>query len=164
MGLLRKKGPDNDDLLIAVRGDGNVIFDRHVRQELGLLFSDANRWCMVWVEQVPIVKWVSRQFGPVKDGSAFAFGEEPPPPEHSSKVMNYLWVQMYRAFASGKTWKQNRDRRNKRMLQTAAAGVVIAAFFVAYVVVPVISPPEIVIQPTPAQMQEFQNGELPKRQ
>ena len=160
---LGKKGPDNDDLLVVIRGDGNVIFDRHVRQELGLLFSDANRWCMTRVEQVPILRWRSRQFGPVKDGAAFAFAQEPPPPEHDAKVMNYLLPQMYNAFAAGQSWKQNRSRRNRRLLQTGAAIAVVGAFFVAFVIVPVFNPPQIVIQPTPQQQQEYQNDELPQR-
>ena len=49
-----KGGPDEDDLMVQIRGDGNIIFDPHVRQDLGMLHSDKLGQSLTRVDQIPL--------------------------------------------------------------------------------------------------------------
>ena len=134
----RKKGPDEDDLLIMIRGDGNILFDPKVRQDLGLLHSDSLDMSLTRVEQVPLWHWPRRDDWPVKKGAAFVYAADPPPPQHVSEVMNKILPECYRAALSGNSYRQRRRQRTMNILRTLGGTVVIMAFVMAFVVLPAI--------------------------
>ena len=127
------KDPDSDDLLILIRADGNILKDTGVRQELGLLHSDKYGMAMSRVEQVPVLHWPRVNDVPVKKGAAFVYADDPPMPQDVSRIMNHILPEAYRAALSGNSYRQRKAKRRGNYMKMAAAFVVVAAFFVTFV-------------------------------
>ena len=139
----KRKGPDNDDLLIVIREDGNIIEDDTVRQEHGLLKSPKNGYEIQRVRQVPLVEWLNPLGPPVGDKAAFIINSEPPPPDHDSKTINETLPSVYNESKEGQSWRQRRRANQAFMLRTLFVGAVSIAVVFAFVVMPMmVQPPE----------------------
>lgn len=134
---LFRKGPDEDDLMVLVRGDGNILFDDKVRQELGLLHSDRFGQSLLRVEQAQRREWPRRNDVSVKTGAAFVYDADPPPPSHSAEIMNYILPESYRAALVGNSYRQRKKRRQMHMIKAAVGTIVVLMLFTAFVVIPI---------------------------
>jgi len=132
-----RKGPDEDDLMILVRGDGNILFDDKVRQELGLLHSDRFGQSLLRVEQAQKREWPRRNDVSVKKGAAFVYDDDPPPPSHVAEIMNYILPESYRAALVGNSYRQRKKRRQLHMIKAAVGTVVVAMLVTAFVIIPI---------------------------
>lgn len=132
-----KGGPDEDDLMVLIRGDGNIIFDSHVRQDLGMLHSDKLDQSLTRVEQCPLWTWPRGDDVPIKSGGAFVYDADPPPPQHIAEVMNHILPESYRATLAGNSFRQRKKRRNANLIKMGFATVVAFMLLTAYVVLPI---------------------------
>ena len=77
----------NDQLLIMTH-DGDLIRDPKVRQEMGLLFSDRNRWALPTIPAAPEYEFLRDGQQPVKKSAKFVYRHDPPMPTDNAMVMN----------------------------------------------------------------------------
>ncbi|MXZ55823.1 MAG: hypothetical protein F4Z14_06595 [Gammaproteobacteria bacterium] len=133
-----KGGPDEDDLMVQIRGDGNIIFDSHVRQDLGMLHSDKLGQSLTRVDQIPLWTWPRGDDVPIKTKGAFVYDSDPPPPQHIAEVMNHILPEAYRATLAGNSFRQRRKRRNANLIKGGVATVVILSVLTAFVILPLL--------------------------
>ncbi len=133
-----KGGPDEDDLMVQIRGDGNIIFDPHVRQDLGMLHSDKLGQSLTRVDQIPLWTWPRGDDVPIKSKGAFVYDSDPPPPQHIAEVMNHILPEAYRATLAGNSFRQRRKRRNANLVKGGVAAVVILSVLTAFVILPLL--------------------------
>ena len=137
-----KKGPDNDDMLVVLRADGNVIIDHNVRQEHGLLISDKWGWTMPRVDQVSVVEWIRPEASPVADKAAFVVSQEPPPPTMDSRLINETCPAVYTEAKEGQSWRQKYRRRREAWMKGVLVMTAAAAFAFSFIVMPLIIRPQ----------------------
>lgn len=92
----------NDDLFVMTH-DGDIYHDDKVRQEMGLLISDRNRWALPITPAAPLYLF-ERDEAPVKDRSVFIYRDDPPAPGDSAMVMNRVLPAVVSMSETG-TWK-----------------------------------------------------------
>ena len=135
---------DGDDLLYAIRKDGNIVSDSHIRQEFGMIFSDKFGWAVRMDTLVHLMEYIRRDAPPVTKKVSFMLAAEPESPQNDSYITNVLLPTAYRGMRQGTTKEQvNRKRITQRLrvlFVTATAAVVLAAF----VVIPMMKQPQIV--------------------
>ena len=141
------KNPDADDMLIAIRRDGNVIKDMHVRQELGMLLSDQHRMAIRNDEMVAFVEWLRGDAPPVGQGNSFFLAEEPEHFTEDSKIINTILPALYNSAATGRTQKQIAGQRARRLLYGIVTLGIVATFVMVFAVIPIFKSPQIVQVP-----------------
>ena len=147
MFKIKKNKPDADDMLVAIRRDGNVIIDRNIHQTLGMIISDEYTMAVRNDELVSFVEWVRADAPPVGKGNSFFLRDEPGHPTEDSYIMYRVLPAMYNRSSLGRSAFQVAARK-RRMILTTIFGVCIAlSFLVVFGVVPVFKPPSLVTLP-----------------
>lgn len=139
--------PNANDLLFVFWAARDVTRDNKVRLDRsGLLVSEKHSLSMPVPSQVPLVQWRRNDAGPMKIGGAYVLAEEPPMPDEDAEFMNVILPGIYEDYVAGETHQQKRERKDKRNLKILLTVVVVAAFIVSFVLVPLWRPPKIIQQ------------------
>ena len=141
------QNPDGDDMLIALRRDGNVIIDKEIRQELGMVLSDKYNMAIRNDELVQFVEWLRADAPPVGKGNSFFLADEPKHPGEDSTIMFRVLPSMYNKAALGKTQLQVAERRRKQLAKMMFMGAVSICFVVVFAVIPLCKPPQLIALP-----------------
>ena len=147
--MFRKKhdNPDGDDMLVAIRRDGNVIIDREIRQELGMVLSDRYNMAIRNDELVSFVEWLRADAPPISMGNSFFLADEPKHPGEDSTIMFRVLPSLYNKAALGKTQLQVAEARRKQVIKGVLASSVAACFVVTFAIVPLCKPPQVISLP-----------------
>ena len=136
MFKVRHTDPDADDMLVAIPPDGNVIIDRNIRQELGMIISDTYNMAVRNDELVSFVEWLRADSPPVGKGNAFFLADEPRHLTEDSTIMNRVLPSLYNKAALGRTQLQVAKQRMGRTIKAILAGAVAVTFLMVFAVVP----------------------------
>ena len=143
----KHKNPDHDDMLVAIRRDGNVIIDREIRQELGMILSDKYNMAIRNDELVSFVEWLRADSPPVGKGNSFFLADEPKHPTEDATVMNRVLPALYNKAALGKAQLQVAAAKRKQVMKSMLVGAVAFAFITVFGIIPICKPPELVSLP-----------------
>ena len=152
---------DQDDFLIVIRADGQVVTDTACIQERGgILRSRSLKLSLPTTQPVPFRRWSHPEIGPTQTGLCFVFDSDPPMPDDDEQMMLELIPTLSQAYETNSTVVQRKEQAEKKKWKGVVAGAVVAAFLVAYVVIPLWRPPQHITIEHVASEQEEQDRPL----
>lgn len=121
----------NDEILVVTR-DRDVIRDRQVRQDAGLLWVDHRRWALPMTDPIPWYEYRRVGDQPTPARKVFAYLDDPDPAENSADVANRVLPAVSRMAERG-TWRPNRSLVQRVEWKYVLLAVMMAAYlFIAW--------------------------------
>ena len=136
VGSTTQAQADSNDILVVIRRDGDVVLDEKVRNEYGLLNSDAGEASIIGAQPATEIAWTTLDAGGIPVGGAYVIDQEQPKHNQIGRFMRGSLREQYTATTALKTAKQKRDVRNQNIAYWAVATLCVIVILIGFVLLP----------------------------